>query len=205
MDERQIPHLKSRLGLLCCLVWGLSPCAAFAQDPLPKLSPASTQSLKVKDAPKWLDWKVVGRAQLKWIFFDLYQSKLLTPSGHYREKDGISVGPLALYIRYQRAIDKQNLLKATEEQWQKMGLKMPASNAWQAQLEKIFPSVRDGDRLVYQSDGHLGQFFFSAQDGPFYLIGQIQDPKLNQAFLAIWLSPKSNYPSLRLQLLGQKK
>lgn len=155
--------------------------------------------------PAWSTWQVVGRAQLKWLFFDVYQSQLLTPNGRYSVSDGVSTSPLALYIRYQRSIDKQELLDATKEQWQTMGIFNAQSPDWLVRLGEIFPSVNDGDRLVYQSEKQNGRFYFSQQNKPFKPIGAIDDAALNEAFLAIWLSPKSAYPNLRRQLIGQDK
>ncbi|MDN3609679.1 chalcone isomerase family protein [Vibrio ostreicida] len=150
----------------------------------------------------WSDWKEVGNAQLSVLFFDVYRSQLLTPSGRYQQGEDITPHPLALSINYQRDISQRQLIKATQEQWEKLGYLETAE--WVAQLESIFPDIERGHNLTYVTDGVVGRFFHSSDQGDKnQLIGVVNDPHLNDAFLAIWLSPDSDYPRLRRQLIGE--
>ncbi|WP_428773434.1 chalcone isomerase family protein [Vibrio sp.] len=181
------------LRLLGALVAGLVNAAVAS----PFSSEASNGA-----ALDWQQWRPVGSAQLSWWFFDIYQSHLLTPSGQYQAQTDISPHPLALSIHYQRDIDRLELLQATADQWQKLGYSKADVDRWLAQLESIFPDVRQGQQLAYVTDGRRGQFYFAEQQKPFQAIGHIGDERLNDAFLAIWLSPKTTYPDLRRQLIG---
>lgn len=62
----------------------------------------------------WAQWQQVGRATLTWGPFEVYHSSLLTPGGKYQAQKW----PQALVIDYLRSIDREELTKATEEQWQ---------------------------------------------------------------------------------------
>ncbi|CAM2920169.1 Chalcone isomerase family protein [Vibrio neptunius] len=162
---------------------------------------ASAKATMASD-DKWQEWRKVGSAQLTFLFFDVYQSQLFTPTGEYILGKDISPHPLALSIKYQRDISQKQLVDATREQWDKLGYS--DTGPWVTQLERIFPDVKDGQQLTYVSDGDTGRFFFSSQNDQNRLIGSINDPLLNDAFLAIWLSPQTQYPKLRQDLIGAR-
>lgn len=151
----------------------------------------------------WRNWSKVGQAQLTMLFFDIYHSQLLTPSGRYTLDPDITPHPLALSITYQRDISQQQLIDATLEQWQKLGFPATQTQQWAEQLASIFPNIKKGHSLTYVTDGVQGQFYFSEQQASIKLIGVIEEEQLNDAFLAIWLSPDTEYPSLRERLIGR--
>lgn len=167
------------------------------------------RTLANEDSPSqihnWNDWPVVGQAQLSWLFFDVYQSQLLSPKGEYLVSQDVTPHPIALRIKYQRDISRKQLLDATAEQWQKMGYSRVKNSNWIEALSDIFPSIEDGDELVYVTDGSSGTFYFHSGTQRMLNVGSIQDEELNDAFLAIWLSPKSEYPQLRAQLIGANR
>ena len=147
----------------------------------------------------WPQWQRVGQAHFTWLWFDVYDSTLRTPNGKY-----VSLkSPLALQITYRRSISAEDLLTATEKQWKKLNFKKNEITQWMATLNKVFPSVEEGDQLVYQSNGKTGTFYFKPiAQSDFKTIGEIKDTTFNRAFLSIWLSPESQYPELRNQLIG---
>jgi hypothetical protein len=69
---------------------------------------------------------------------------------------------------------------------------------WMSQLLVLMPSVKPGDRLtgVYQPSGTLAFWIESKK------LGEINDPKLSEAFMGIWLSTKTSEPKMREKLLG---
>jgi hypothetical protein len=170
---------------------------------------SSHNAVASKDSPvsyqAWGQWQVVGEAQLSWLFFDVYRSQLLAPQGIYEVSEDISPHPIALRIQYQRDISRQQLLDATLDQWRKMGVDKATRNQWIAKLYDIFPSVSDGQQLIYVSEGSSGKFYYLTNQKPLQLVGSIDDESLNDAFLGIWLAPNSQYPKLRAQLIGMKR
>ncbi|EOB3551775.1 chalcone isomerase family protein [Vibrio vulnificus] len=138
---------------------------------------------------------------MSWFVFDIYDSKLVTPNGEFEVNADVTPHPLALEIRYLRDISREDLLSATEEQWQKMGI--AAKKPWRDSLELIFPNIKKGDKLTYITDGEKGRLLINRHDSDkAEVVGNVADQELNDAFLAIWLSPKTQYPSLRAKLIG---
>src|SRR5471032_870323 len=94
----------------------------------------------------WAQWQQVGRATLSWGPFEVYHSSLLTPDGKYQAQKW----PKALAIEYLRSIDRQELTKATEEQWQKLGMDGDAQeNGWLEAVGKTWPDVSSGSEIVF--------------------------------------------------------
>ncbi|EHK0031519.1 chalcone isomerase family protein [Vibrio parahaemolyticus] len=161
----------------------------------------STDRLNVEN---WQEWETVGEAQLTWFVFDIYRSRLKAPNGQYLVSTDVSPHPFALEINYQRDISKQQLLEVTEEQWQKLGFPKSSRQQWITQLSVIFPSIKNGDELTYITDGDKGQIIYrQAGTKTQKMVGEITDERMNDAFLSIWLSPKTEFPKLRKQLIGQ--
>ena len=145
--------------------------------------------------PAWLDWQTVGTSTLRWGFWDIYDASLKTPSGRYHAGTKVS----ALVIEYRRAINKQKLLKATDDQWQHLGIDPQQRRAWLKVLAGIWVSVDEGDRLTFVLTPAGGHFYFGQRS-----LGRITSREMAQAFLGIWLSKDTAYPSLRLQLMGKE-
>jgi len=165
----------------------------------------SASELSESVGREWQRWPVVGQATLSWLWLDIYSSQLRSPDGQYREEDDITPHPVALEIRYMRDITSSQLLEATQEQWQKQGYSQALIDQWVPMLASIFPSVKTGEKLVYVTDGTYGQFLYIPREGEQKVVGNIGDEKLNDAFLAIWLSSKTEYQELRQQLIGMRR
>ncbi|SUP09328.1 putative periplasmic protein [Vibrio metschnikovii] len=172
--------------------------------PLPLRAEVDKPQPEMRDA--WHDWPVVGQATLSWLFWDVYHSQLRSPDGQYQKQPGqeVATHPLALEIHYLRTIRREQLLEATEKQWQKLGYSAENIESWMAQLSHLFPTVEKDQRLVYLSDGQHGQLWYFPTPTDKHVRGEVIDPQMNEAFLAIWLSPRSDYPRLRNQLVGKR-
>lgn len=156
------------------------------------------------DTSSWQQWQTVGEAQLTWFIFDIYKSRLKTPDGQYQVSGDVSPHPFALEINYQRDISKEQLLDVTDEQWQKLGFTQAYRQQWISELNTMFPDIKKGDALTYLTDGKNGQLIYrQAGSKPYQTVGYVKDERLNDAFLSIWLSPQTEFPKLRKQLIGQ--
>lgn len=139
------------------------------------------------------DLKLVGISEMNWMFWKLYDIRLLSGDGEYRENQY----PLALAIEYAREIDASMLVDSTVKEWERLSVNWKKN--WQQQLQGIWPSVKPGDELmVHVGPSGLSQFYFNRQ-----LIGTIADPDFAPAFLSIWLSSNTREPEIRKQLLGE--
>lgn len=152
----------------------------------------------------WTQWQTVGEAQLTWFIFDVYKSTLKAPDGQYQVSNDVSPHPFAIEIHYQRDISKRQLLDATDEQWQKLGFTLSDRQTWLSELEALFPDISKGDSLTYVTDGKTGRLVYcQAGRESRQTLGDVKDERLNDAFLSIWLSPQTEFPKLRKQLIGQ--
>ena len=170
------------------------------------LSFCACSAFPLSTVSSWREWPKVGSADLSVLFFDVYSSELYTPNGEYILEEDITPHPLALSITYKREISKAALVDATVEQWTKLGYDQALIPNWRESIADIFPDVSEGHNLTYVTNGVNGSFFYSPADNEHSrLIGAVEDEKLNDAFLAIWLSPKTEYPKLREGLIGSRK
>ncbi|WP_145587538.1 hypothetical protein [Yersinia aldovae] len=152
-------------------------------------------------AGDWATWPTIGSATLRWGPFDIYFSVLRTPTGRYEDGEW----PQALSINYQRSITIEELVNATQEQWQAMDISVPAAQQqrWLKQIATIWPAVTSGSQLTFVGDDTGGQFYYRSPSNPHIRpIGGRFDHAFRDAFLAIWLSPATQYPTLRQQLIG---
>ena len=141
------------------------------------------------------EYQLVGEGRLKWFFFDVYDAKLLTPSGSYQA----ARWPLALELTYRRDISAEAFVVATEKEWDRMGLAFEPE--WLAELGEIFPDVSDGDRILLHvdKDGKC-LFYFNGN-----YIGSVAGLDFTKVFTAIWLSDDVRYPALRDKLIGRSQ
>ncbi|MFO6425286.1 chalcone isomerase family protein [Motilimonas sp. KMU-193] len=140
--------------------------------------------------------KAVGSGSMDWLFFTLYDATLYSPSGRYQAQQY----PLALQIEYRKNIASEDLVIATKEQWQHLGLNNPQQSSWLAQLAKLWPDVKEGDVLTFVADSSSeGRFYFNQR-----LLGQVEGGDFATSFIAIWLSEQTSRPSLRKQLIGAR-
>ena len=69
---------------------------------------------------------------------------------------------------------------------------------WGEEMERLFPDVKDGDRLVGVHLPGKGARFYNQEK----LLGMVNDAEFSEAFFSIWLGSNSSEPSMRKKLLG---
>ncbi len=158
-----------------------APLAAAAETA--QCEPTKTQNLKV-----------VGETRLSVWFWDVYDAKLLTPSGRYENAE-----MRALRLRYLRDIKAEDLVKTTAKEWRKLRIEVtPEHEQWLTELRSMWPDVVDGDCIVlYENTEGGSEFYWNGEQ-----LGVIPSPTFTQDFFAIWLSPNSRYQSERRELIG---
>ena len=137
---------------------------------------------------------LVGQGTMSWLWFDIYQVKLLTPSGLYHSGQW----PLSLELVYARDITQQELLNKTEEEWQRQNLSY--QQEWLITLKTFWPEISKNDSLLLNVDSKgMSHFFYNNK-----YIGSVTSTIFSLAFTAIWLSGDTLKPTLRNQLIGVK-
>ncbi|QOL25550.1 chalcone isomerase family protein [Thalassotalea sp. LPB0316] len=163
--------------LLITLLWGLP--SAVAQVP-------QIEQLKTT-------YKEVGSAKFSVLFWDIYQSRLASPTGKYHPEK-----TYLFEITYLRDIKAQDLIDRTIEQWQHIGLSESQYQAYLADIKNLWPDIAKGDKLSMYVADDITAFYHNDN-----FRGIVEHPSFAQDFVAIWLSEKTSQPKLRRQLLGE--
>jgi hypothetical protein len=138
----------------------------------------------------------VGEARLRVLLWTIYDSRLYTPTGDYRE----GVRPLRLEIEYLRDIKAEALIERTKDEWAAMGREHPRQDAWLDELSTLWPDIRENDVLSIELNEENEAFF--TRNGE--MLGRIHDPDFGQQFIDIWLSEDCTRPELRASLIGAR-
>ncbi|MFT5706647.1 MAG: hypothetical protein ACI9ES_000934, partial [Oceanospirillaceae bacterium] len=92
-------------------------------------------------------WKMVGKATLGYLWFDIYTAEFFTQNGKYfGDKKA-----LILKLNYLRDISQQQLLQETNKQLQRFTSKKQAA-LWIRLLASIWPDIKKGDQLAFWID-----------------------------------------------------
>jgi hypothetical protein len=107
--------------------------------------------------------------------------------------------PLALEIEYARELDGQAIAeRSLKEMRRQAEISADTGARWLAEMSRIFPDVRSGDRITgVQRPGTGARFFVNGR-----LQGELLDADFARLFFGIWLSPRTSEPALREALLG---
>lgn len=143
------------------------------------------------------DLELVGETRLSVMFWDVYDARLYTESGEYKDAK-----QRVLRLDYLRDIEAADLVETTEEEWERLDYEVDAeSKEWLAALAEMWPDVSEGDCITLRetSDGYAE---FYGNDG---LLGTIESATFTQRFLDIWLAEKSRFEDERNELIGASK
>ncbi len=145
-----------------------------------------------------LAFKQVGTAKFSVLFWDIYNSTLYTKSGSYLHDN--SLESLLFKIEYLKDISTVDLLKITVKQWKHLNIAESQYTPYISRLKSIWPDVSAGDSLTMLVKGKKSVFYFNNVK-----VGVIPEQEFSKIFLDIWLSPDTNQPQLRAQLLEGNK
>lgn len=162
-----------------------APALAMA-DRAPPLPPQVTAT-----AP---DLKAQGGGLLTFLGLSIYDGWYWSPVRGWPHD-----GPYALDLHYHRNLDGRKIAQRSIDEIATLGYGSDDERGrWAAQMARIFPDVRAGDRLtgVKTSAGSV-RYFHNGKP-----IGDIADPGFAHAFFGIWLDPKSSRADFRKKLLG---
>jgi len=141
--------------------------------------------------------RLQGSGRLAFLGLHIYDIRLWVSEGFTAQT--FDQRPLAIEIEYARSLAGRRIAERSLEEMQRIA-PIPAvqGGAWLASMKQAFPDVAEGDRLIgLHRPGEGASFFHNGK-----LRADIADPDFARAFFAIWLSPKTSEPRLRLALLG---
>jgi len=164
-------------------------------------SSAHSSVEKVQEPPAELEVltkpRLVGHYLFTFFGLEIYHISLWSSPEWTPEK--WNRHSFALSLVYSRNLSGEEIAKRSIAEIKKQtALSNDKSQQWLNQLQFLMPSVNAGDRLtgVYQPSGNLVFWLDSKK------LGEINDPALSEAFMAIWLSTKTSEPKMRKKLFG---
>ncbi|PKH07145.1 chalcone isomerase family protein [Moritella sp. Urea-trap-13] len=154
--------------------------------------------LRVAAMPLLNDMYKHGEGEMSFLFWTLYKAELYSSQPDF----DIKRYPQALKITYLRDISQQDLIEATQKQWQELGLNLPDEDQWLKDLGTIWPDVNEGDVITLIVDEQQVSHFYLSNNNDVTTLGRFDNQVFGSSFLAIWLSKNTSRPELRTQLIG---
>ena len=140
-----------------------------------------------------LDWRQWGRGEMTWFGFSIYRATLWVAG------DDPASAPSALQLDYHRDIPSERLVQTSIDEMRRLGADETQLRAWEAELKRVFPDVKEGDSIVgVHLPGRAARFYYRGVPS-----GEVADPEFARRFFGIWLDPKSRSPELRAALLSR--
>ncbi|MDZ7910082.1 MAG: chalcone isomerase family protein [Gemmobacter sp.] len=137
-----------------------------------------------------------GQSLYRYWGFEVYVATLYTEPDFAAAR--FEQQRFALELQYRRAFKGSDIAQRSIDEMQGIApLTPPQATGWKAAMERLFPDVRPGDRLMGEyRPGSGGRFFLNGRP-----LGGIDDPVLAARFFGIWLSPRTSAPQLREALI----
>lgn len=129
--------------------------------------------------------------------FQVYDARLWTAEGFSR--DNYASHAFALELAYLRDFDGDDIARRSLKEMQRVEAFSAAQGSrWLAEMTRLFPDVKKGDRITgLYRPGAGASFFYNGQP-----VGEVRDPDFARVFMGIWLSPRTSEPAMREQLLA---
>ena len=144
--------------------------------------------------------KLIGKARLKFWGFEVYDARLWAPAGFAPMR--YDAFPLALELVYLRDFKAQVIAeRSLAEMRRSQPIGGDQAAQWGAEMLRVLPDVRKGDRLTGLHRPDEGATFWVNGKAS----GEIRDAEFSRLFFGIWLSPKTSELPLRASLLGESR
>jgi hypothetical protein len=147
-------------------------------------APAEVASVIKADAPH-------GTGKAGVLFLTAYTAELWTDAPSWSMKT-----PFALTLKYDMGFDTDDLVSRTLTEMKHVDPGFRGTETFKAQLSKVFPPVKAGDRItaLYRPGKPVNFYRNGVRTGSI-------DPQFAKDFFGIWLSPQTSDASLRRDLL----
>nr|WP_255411443.1 chalcone isomerase family protein [Limnobacter sp. SAORIC-690] len=105
-------------------------------------------------------------------------------------------------MKYARDFEGSDIAERSIDEMEEIGAGTEVQRqGWLVKLNEIFPDVKKGHTLsALFTPGKGVQFFRNGLP-----LAKVDDPELAEAFMGIWLDPKTSAPEMRRELIGLKR
>jgi len=141
--------------------------------------------------------RLQGEATLRYFGLRVYHARLWTLPD-FRVSQPVEQA-MVLELEYLRDLPGPAIAERSLQEMQRAG-SIPEAQArrWLAEMQRIFPDVKAGDRISGQLlPGQGARFSHNGRPR-----GQVDDPDFARLFFGIWLAPGTAEPGMRVALLG---
>lgn len=188
------PALVLSLSLLCggpALANATQASAALPAAPAAADTPQGASHAQLPGS------RLQGQATLRYFGLRVYHARLWTLP-EFRTNQPVDQ-PVVLELEYLRDLQGSAIAERSLKEMQRAGpLPDVQARRWLADMQRIFPDVKAGDRITgLHLPGQGMRFWHNGRAA-----GQVDDTAFARLFLGIWLAPTTSEPELRLALLG---
>jgi hypothetical protein len=141
--------------------------------------------------------QTVGSSLFRYWGFEVYQATLQAGAGF--DPARFEQQRFALELQYRRAFKGRDIAQRSIDEMQAIAPLSAQQRAdWSAAMQRAFPDIQPGDRLLgVHVPGEGARFYFNGQ-----LRVTVDDPDFSARFFGIWLSPRTSAPQLRAALIA---
>ncbi len=142
--------------------------------------------------------RLAGASRFTFWGFDVYEASLWVEPGFVPA--ALARQRFALELRYLRNFKGRDIAqRSIDEMRRQADFSDAQAQAWLQAMQRAFPDVANGDRLLgLHLPGRGARFYANGR-----LTAEIADADFASLFFGIWLSERTSEPRLRLALLGQ--
>ncbi|HVB78620.1 MAG TPA: chalcone isomerase family protein [Candidatus Binataceae bacterium] len=136
-----------------------------------------------------------GKGRHSWWGIQMYDATLWIVGPRWSAAE-----PHALDLDPSRAVSSDTLVKAAIGEMRDLKVGDARQlNAWQAEMNKVIPSVRAGDQVViFCSDSNRTLVYLNDSAH-----GEVDDPSFCPALMSVWLHPQTKHRGVRKSLLRE--
>jgi hypothetical protein len=142
--------------------------------------------------------RLQGEGRLRFFGLHVYDIRLWTAAAFSPER--WAEAPIALEIEYARTLYGKAIAERSIDEMKRQGeMTADRSDRWLAEMTRLFPDVKEGDRITgVQQPGAGVSFFINGRAR-----GEVLDADFARRFFGIWLAPQTSEPGLRERLFGR--
>ena len=138
---------------------------------------------------------MVGKANFQFLFWDIYDAKLISESGSYPSDK------FALILKYNRDFSKKSVVDETINQLKKQKtFNKKELKEVNALLNKAFREIKKNNKFIGIKNNDEAIFYFQNEK-----VLETEDTEFIKFFFDIWLRENSQYPKFTQELLGKTR
>lgn len=143
--------------------------------------------------------RLQGQALLRFFGLQVYHAHLWTRPDFRAEQ--LEQQPLVLELHYLRDFKGSAIAERSLQEMRRAGgISEEQSQHWLAEMQRLFPDVKSGDRIAgVHQPGQGAAFWHNGKPA-----GRIDDAQFARRFFGIWLATTTSEPAMRTALLGMQ-